>query len=236
MILHNILFVGDIHSNFRQIDIQYESHKNVNHLIQLGDFGIFPKSGAIPSFNIRHIPVYFLPGNYEDWNFLKVFPLCQKFNLLDFIINDNRAKLDLRTYDLEKLKNIPNNLYYCSPGYIEKINNVNVLFLGGEWSEDHYLKIEGVDWFKNEELNPSQQIDVLDHIKKFLKTGETIGLVCAHSAPEIILKKYFNLKSSTTPLFYNEIWKLTNPRHWIFGHWNKHIQELNNNTWFYGIE
>lgn len=238
MILNNTLLVSDIYSQFRQIDSKYEAHKksNLTHIIQLGNFGIFPKNNKIPNFNTKDIPVYFIPGNYEDWNFLKVFPLGQKFNLSNFINNDDRAKLDLKSYDLNKLKSIPNNLYYCSPGYIENINNVNTLFLGGEWTEDQYLKIEGVDWFKNEELSPNEQIKIIEKIIKFIQTGNKIDFVCAHSAPEILLKNYFNLKSRTTPLFYNKIWELTKPRHWIFAHYHKNIQENFNGTWFYGLD
>jgi len=102
-----------------------------------------------------------------------------------------------------------------------------VFFVRGAWSIDRDRRIEGWNWWKEEELSWSQMNDCLD-LWDQVKDG--VEVVLSHEAPmnfASVLFGSYPIETNTGKLLY-EMWKMHEPKRWFCGHW--HMQK----TWKFG--
>lgn len=150
-------------------------------IMQVGDFGHWP-AGTDPDIRFAvssstdkefkkvcakiPIPVYFIAGNHEDWDSLERY-------------TENR----------EGAINISENVTYMPTGHSWEWDGVKFLAVGGAYSIDKDLRVEGIDWFPQEMITDEEvelcsavgKVDVIfshdtpartDMVLEFAKTGK----------------------------------------------------------------
>lgn len=170
-----IAFLGDLHGDFyilrKVLDRLKNDYPEVVALIQVGDFGFFPrKLPELLEVN-AHIPVYAIDGNHEN------------FNLLDGI---------------SSVQEFAKNVYYVPRGTILEIDGKRIGFCGGAASVDKETRIKyGYDaWFPQEEITDADiakfdNVESLDVLVTHVPPQCTIQ---AHFDPSTL--KWFGLPSS----------------------------------------
>ena len=92
-----------------------------------------------------------------------------------------------------------------------------IMYVRGAYSSNYGRRIEGEDWFINEELNYQEWIDAT---KLYNQVKPKIML--SHDCPAIASKELYGYASeSNTSLGLNEMFKTHKPDLWIFGHHHK---------------
>lgn len=142
-----VALVGDTHAKF---DILNRVAKEVDCIIQVGDFGVWP---GLPSFDALScsVPLYFCDGNHDNHDYLR--------KLLDFQICDN--------------------VWYQPRGSTLTLGSKTFLFTGGALSIDKHLRTPGYDWFP-EEVNCGVPLPDthIDYIISHTCPEEWIDTVC----------------------------------------------------------
>lgn len=120
----------------------------------------------------------------------------------------------------EKCRQHPN--YLGDWGYLEQDD---LFYLSGAWSIDWQMRIEGRDWWREEELN----IVVLNQAQQvYLEKKPRI--VVTHDCPEVAMYEVLKAvlvgegttawPSSRTAQALQQMFSLHQPEHHIFGHWH----------------
>lgn len=105
----------------------------------------------------------------------------------------------------------------------KEIDGVNFFFVSGAWSIDKNMRIEGRDWWPDEELSIAELNAALE---LYIQTKPDI--VITHDGPNIatneILNKYSIQKLDPIPTrtsqALNAMYEAHQPKKWIFGHWH----------------
>lgn len=159
--MKNIVYIGDLHGNFDFIRWWLKAHHIKNcTLIQVGDFGI----GFKP--------------NTEDYVLQSLNEELSKRESILLIIrgnHDNPSWFD-GNHDYEFIKFLPD---YTTM----EIDGLNHLFIGGALSIDRRVRIEGVDYWKNEGF-----VKDLHKISKL----KGVDIVVTHTAPNFVEPFGFN--------------------------------------------
>ena len=220
-----IRITGDIHTHIGRLlkIIDESSHGDV--IIQLGDAGLnlmnyynqYPgqdeenKSTLNSAAEWKGVKLLFVYGNHE-----KRPSTIDSYRLIDFC--------DAQAYVEDKYP----ALVFLKDGDIYTIAGKICLILGGAYSTDKDKRLEGRDWWADEQ--PSQEIRDLaeKNIKKF---GYKVDYVISHTCP----KKYIPQNTTKAKIleerdeYITEEWldeleeKLDDYRGWYCGHW--HINE-----------
>jgi len=94
-----------------------------------------------------------------------------------------------------------------------------MFFVAGADSIDKDLRIEGLTWWRNEELTMQQFNDAIDqysHVKP--------EIVLSHDCPQQICTDFFGIpESSRTRQGLQAMLEIHRPRVWIFGHHHRHF-------------
>lgn len=142
-----ILIISDIHGNLKDLSVALDKahHNNVKEIVQLGDFGY--------GFSFDEDKCVFLTATQR---------LLEKYDInLTFISgnHDNcphlwkRAGIDWENYTTTvKRTQLTENIAYQPFGSF----NDGILWLGGGYSVDQDARIEGVDYWKEEEITDQQ--------------------------------------------------------------------------------
>lgn len=111
-----------------------------------------------------------------------------------------------------------------------------LMSIRGAWScdKDSDNRIEGLDWFADEEMNYQQALECFD-----LFAEKKPEIVVSHQCPIQIqnqfLASYEYPKAVTTNLLQH-CFEEHQPKLWVFGHHHKHIDETVNGTRFVCLE
>lgn len=108
----------------------------------------------------------------------------------------------------------------------------NMFYIAGAESLDKNLRVDGRDWFYDEELSISQGEAAL---VLYDKTRPSIML--SHTAPDEILtaKKYHLIKSRTAQIL-NACLDIHRPDIWVFGHMHEYIELNLKGVYFIGLD
>ena len=160
----NILTLGDTHADFQNLKnwVTYCSLNGIHVIVQVGDFGRFPRLPEYASFvpdiskyaAEKNVCIYFVHGNHDD---------------LHSLFQENGR------YNGDTLAYIDSNVVWCPTGVPFMIGGLNCTAIGGAYSIDQHSRIEGVDWFPEEMLNYS------DGLK--CTSLENIDVVFSHDCP-----------------------------------------------------
>ena len=157
------MWVGDTHADIPRMQdiLNLAAEQQVEYIIQLGDFGWWPRwSGGLDFINyVDHTieelglnPLIFVPGNHEDYA-----------DIMD-------------KYADPKLHELRDNIYMTGRGYHTVIGSKRVLFVGGAVSVDKDVRTSGWDWFPEETITQRQFGEIADHIA----TAPKIDILASH--------------------------------------------------------
>ena len=217
-----ICFTGDIHGQFMPLiyNIQNAGLRDED-VIVAGDIGMgfYDLNYYISTFNALNkrllkinVHLYFIRGNHDKPDYFNDPPIeFESFSHVH-LVHDYRV-LHLQKY--------------------------NILCVGGATSVDRKFRIEGVDWWKNE--------NVLQYDKLICKN---IDIVVTHCAPIFCPPSYDRIswmddeldrKSREERIFlanmYFDLLKNSKPRYWFYGHYhNTYCCELSNEGGFNELE
>jgi len=134
-------------------------------------------------------------------------------------IDIDKHKVLFGNHDYYPYIDMPHSL-----GNFKTIPEYNMMTIRGAKSTDKYLRVEGADWFSDEELSYGQSMEVVDvyeNTKPFI--------VLSHDCPELLYNNVFGYdlslekNKSITSQLLQAIFEIHQPSLWIFGHHHRHI-------------
>lgn len=152
-------------------------------------------------------PRYFICGNHDYYPELK----------------ENWHK----PYEVTKY-GVKTNLFHIPRGFVDN----GVLFIGGGYSIDNYLRMEGIDWWQFREQLTYAQLDRIGQI------SEKINIVVSHDCPE----SCYDLLGNKSPYIQNghsrslqNIFEKFSPNLWIHGHHHISLKYKHNGCEFISL-
>lgn len=202
-----VAVVGDIHGNFRWLDIVARATQalapDVTTMLQLGDWAMDPDTTdeALDGTGIERI--YVTLGNHEPWD--QITPLLDSHP-------DAAIRVSKITWLLPRLAHMA-------------IGGRRVLSLGGATSVDRAWRVEGSSWWRDEEITG-------DSVSRAIAGGPA-DLMLTHESPartpvravrEILRTNPFGFPedaraaSATSRARVTEVWDAVRPELLIHGH------------------
>lgn len=103
-----------------------------------------------------------------------------------------------------------------------------IFTIRGAESIDKNLRVEGLDWWRDEEMTYKEFQGVIDAYKM-----SKPNIVVSHDCPQIVRDLVFNIEdSSRTSKVLDLLLEIHKPTKWIFGHHHKSVIEVYNGTEF----
>lgn len=108
--------------------------------------------------------------------------------------------------------------------------NGRVMFVGGAWSIDWMYRTPGVNWWEGEECS----IKELDRLIDEYESAEP-EIMVTHTCPASIAKRLFidtgnalgtEAHQTRTEEAFEQMWRIHQPKRWIFGHWHHDVSEI----------
>lgn len=101
-----------------------------------------------------------------------------------------------------------------------------MMFCGGANSVDKATRMEGVDWWRNEELSIHALNNLIDKYER-----DNPNIMVTHEAPESVAQATMTWRSklelgSRTRQAFQAMLEMRKPKLWIFGHWHKSIDTV----------
>ena len=160
-----IYITGDTHRDFDRL--LYNDVQEGDTLIILGDAGI---------------------NFYLDESDKELKKYLNKLGIKFFCVRGNHEERpeNIKSYKLVDMyggkvyieKKYP-NLIFAKDGEEYNIDNKSILVIGGAYSIDkNYRLIRGYPWFKDEQLNPEEMLEIINKVK-----GKHYDVVLTHTCP-----------------------------------------------------
>jgi predicted phosphodiesterase len=120
------------------------------------------------------------------------------------------------------------------PNWIPDLTVIDRMFLlGGGFSLDHHSRIEGKEWWPDEELSHDDLYKGMD-----IYEASACDIIVSHECPHEIAPLLFNKRrvrvespSRTSQALSSLLW-IRKPTLWIFGHWHISVDEVIDGTRF----
>lgn len=187
-----VAFVGDTHGH---LDFMYQlvaeretnDQAAIDHVVQLGDFGIWPHPSRCGKVELRHMakeglppggnypeyalghkvppyPTLFIRGNHEDQEYLRQFERAQQF------LYDTR-------YPTEPIL-LPGEFRYLPDGCVTELGGYRIAGWGGNFSYRTWKQERAY-----ESLTGKQMRHMTQDIYARLTGGEPFDILLTHDAP-----------------------------------------------------
>jgi predicted phosphodiesterase len=197
-----MIILGDVHGEVNRCFEVCNAANLHDSVVQLGDLGI--------GFNVPHIL-----GDFDNrWAGKPVATAVSKLpSGFHFFVgnHDNR----------QMAKKLPS----CLGDYGEF---ENVFFVSGGRSHDQWARVEGVSWWRDEELTGLQASDCLDKWKASDK-----DILIAHDCPQSIAEGYLLIYDRCiTRTLLDAMITHRRPKLFVFGHHHKHLDIVVDGTRF----
>ena len=138
-------------------------------------------------------------------------------------IDSVKHKVNFGNHDDYTFLNQPHSL-----GDFSYIDTYNLLSVRGAFSVDQYKRTEGIDWFRNEELDYNEMNLAID-----LCELRKPKIIVSHDCPHEVRKHIFGIhEKSITSNGLQGMFELHQPDIWLFGHHHKSKDERINGTRF----
>lgn len=195
-------------------------------LIITGDAGLVwdekTDHKRIAYYNAKPYTVVYIPGNHENYELLKKYPIVEFHGARAYKISES--------------------IYCILRGEIMTLNGRTYLCFGGAFSHDTFWRTEGVDWFKDELPN---QEEVDNTIRNLEKLNYRVDYIITHDVPVThnlamgfqklrgvdIMDKYRGKDVDKLYIhigdFLQQVYETTSFRSWIAGHY--HVDKIINN-------
>lgn len=200
--VENTYVVGDIHARWDRLKLVMESFKEPCVILVCGDFGWWPhfhgrdllgNGVAFDQYAIGNgdNKVFWCDGNHENHDVLR--KLVNKYGRRPIEVTDN--------------------VFYCPRGSIVEINGEKFLFFGGAMSTDKHLRVEGVSWWRGEDIT-------LEDIKAVKR--EKVDVVISHTCPTYFDLDVPEIHKDANKAALDYVFDCVKPHHWFFGHYHMH--------------
>jgi len=154
--MSKIMVIGDVHADWETLR-QFLLLHNPTMVLSCGDFGVWDLEEMKNEIE-SSCPIYFCDGNHEDYRLL--------------------AAVRKRVRNRCVATKVVDNVYYMPRGTTRRIDDRNVLFVGGGDSIDKAFRIKGHDWFEEETLTEME-------VRKL--PYKHVDVIISHSAPDLYL-------------------------------------------------
>lgn len=200
--------MGDTHGNLFDL---FNNTKMLNEnctLIILGDFGfIWDSTEAEKNIKkIEELPcqIAFIDGNHEN------FPLISQLETIE-------------EWNEGKVGRIGKNIVHLLRGEIYNLNGKIVGVCGGANSVDLWHRVEGLSWWKEEEITDQ---DIANFKSNLVKVDNKVDVVLSHDAPTTaipLVKLFSGVNDGKISNCQNQLQKIYDCitfDKWFFGHWH----------------
>ena len=210
MMKNKIIITGDTHADISRILKIDDSEMTKNDIvIILGDFGVIWGDNERTEYCLKvlgekNFTTAFLDGNHE--NFVEIARLEKTI-----FWNNGYAGL------------LPYGVIHLLRGEIYNINDKRIGVCGGANSVDLWHRIEGVSWWREEEITNND-------INKFMTIAEEydnkVDIMLSHDAPASIIpvvKLYSGVNDGGISNSQKQLEKINQTmdiKKWYFGHWH----------------
>lgn len=116
-------------------------------------------------------------------------------------------------------------------------SGTRIFYLGGATSVDRHSRVEGVEWWPDEELSIAAGYAALDTYEaEVASAGRPFDVVVTHECPESIARVIFKTRRdkltdcSRTRQLLDGMLASSAPKTWIFGHWHTDIDTVIDGT------
>ena len=213
--MDKIIVTGDIHGYWGHLNTVINK-KNPDKLVICGDFGYWPHFHKSKEFHKRGVPwnqygvknpkteIYWIDGNHENHEAIAAM-----------VAEDGREH-PIKMYGFS------GDVYYMPRCITMELNGYNCLFIGGAVSIDKDSRVEGVSWWRNEELSYSDYLNLPE---------ESIDVVFSHTVPTCAFSKMPDITQFLSAKFQDSSCRVLEealhkykPKQWFFGHFHKQYQ------------
>ncbi len=213
-----ILVTGDTHGiiGLEKIRFACKTHKlsNRDYVIIAGDFGCIWDEKSL-NFNLIQLSlvpcnILFVDGNHENYDLLNSFPL--------------------KKWNGGYVHHITKNVIHLTRGQIFNIEGKKLLSLGGAESSDKHLRIRNLSWWEQESITQQNIQEAFSNLKNY---DYTIDYVISHTCPvkyctKNLCKDNVNKEVGQSEYFLDIIENNCKYKSWLFGHWHKDINIIQN--------
>ena len=218
-----ILIVGDTHGNptWSMLSCEIARNKNVDAIFQVGDFGFLFKDEFLNHFSGASVPVYFIPGNHDNYEFL----------------------IDVGAHGHYEMVEVWDNIWHVPRCHVWNWDGKTFAACGGGFSVDQDARTTYVDYWPQEILTDKDWDTAIENTEK-------VDVFFSHDAPHGIPSleeglKYFNLSarieigSEANRMYLRKIVERFGPEILIHGHYHWYYEDElilteNENTSFPG--
>ena len=187
-------------------------------MLIIGDVhGKFQRYVELASTAERSIQVGDLGVGFPGWN--------QDRLILDDLSNDHkfiRGNHDNPAACKSLARNIPDGSFNES---------LDAFFCGGAFSIDKCYRIDGVDYWRDEELSYAKFLEAYD-----VYVEAKPRFVFTHDLPESIAHNFFSFydgsQKSVTRHAFQAMFEAHQPELWVFGHWHRSVSGTFSGTRF----
>ena len=228
-----VAVAGDWHgaTSWAQHAIQYARFKGATHMVQVGDFGLWPGPAGIQflegvneACEQNDIDLMWLPGNHEDY--------------------DQIAEIELSDDPMPVMGRF-SRIRYLTRGARWQWWGKNFMALGGAVSVDRHRRTDGVDYWPAEELT-DQDVDVAN------KTPHGMDVIFSHDCPQGVSIPGIGPDAKAPPgsgwpadamhdsqksrIKLRRVWSVHRPQVWFHGHFHCEYEFWLGQTKFLGLD
>lgn len=199
-----VRFIGDVHGKFKQYR---KIIKDVPYSIQVGDMGVgFYHEDGTPRSNPPHSAMR--KGRH-------------------YFIRGNHDNPEVCSYHSQYIDD------NSTTDYLFMQNSPKVYFHGGGLSVDRHKRVEGINWWADEEVSTEKLYRAVDTYTAFAP-DIVVTHDCPSSIADIIMgsDKAKQQRPSITRFAFESMLSFHRPKMWIFGHWHKNVMFTVEGTWF----
>ena len=237
-----ILVAGDTHANTRHLRYLFRQAEywDVSHIVQLGDFGYWPKTEWGKQFLFAAqelaletgIDLLWIDGNHEDHDSLDemiktAIPAVggqAEFGFLPTMVGEERL----------------DNVNYSPRGNRWNWGGVEFGSLGGAFSVDRSARVEGESWFEREMIADWEVDRLIENGPPFIDVLFTHDVPSAVDILDILWRRrgvtYKNLpKAAESRQKLQAVADRVEVRCWIHGHYHVEYEQRVNDTVYRGL-
>ena len=172
-------------------------------LIICGDFGLAWDDSKRERYwqkwlSEKNFTTLWVDGNHENFDYLKTFPLTDKFG--------------------GKVREITPSIYHLDRGQVLTIDGKKIFVMGGASSHDKWHRKEHISWWADE-LPSAQEMERA--IAALDKENWAIDYVISHCAPRSVQKMIADwYENDSLTGFLERVRTDLTFKHWYFGHYH----------------
>lgn len=165
-----IYITGDTHGEYDKFLNRINQHKISNNdtVIICGDFGFVWDTPYhcyfLAKLTIQPFTIAFVDGNHEDFDLLYTYPVVE--------------------WNGGKAHKVADNIYHLMRGQRFVIENSSFFTMGGAYSVDKAMRVEGKSWWK-QELPSNEEYKIAEETLK--ACDYKVDYVLTHTVPQSVI-------------------------------------------------